>query len=134
MTVTETRLMELELNSLEKRRFIADVTFRYKVLLIINYLNLDISSYLNVYSLDDQYTLRGFHCLKLRKNYARTSDIKFSFFNVIGNRCNKKVDVQLGSTVCLQLEVEYRISNMINISPAIVLFLRNVLTYSHINI
>ena len=38
---------------------------------------LDITSYLNFYiSLDDQYTLRGFECLKLRKNYARTSDFK----------------------------------------------------------
>ena len=36
----ETRLMELELKSLERRRFIADVTFLYKVL--NNYLNLDI--------------------------------------------------------------------------------------------
>ena len=38
---------------------------------------LDITSYLNFYiSLDDQYTLRDFECLKLRKNYARTSDFK----------------------------------------------------------
>ena len=37
-----------------------------------NYLNLDISSYLNFYSMDDLYTLRGFDCLKLKNNYATT--------------------------------------------------------------
>ena len=56
---------ELELKSLEYRRFITDVTFLCKILNY--YLNLDISGYVNFYSLDDQYALRGFECLKLTK-------------------------------------------------------------------
>ena len=48
----ESRLKELNLVSLEQRRFIADVTFLYKVL--------------NGYYPDDRYTFRSFDCLKLR--------------------------------------------------------------------
>ena len=50
--------------SLEQRRFIADVTFLYKVL--NGYFNVDFSSFLNFYYPDDRYTFRSFDCLKLR--------------------------------------------------------------------
>ena len=49
------------------------------------YLKLDISAYLNFYSSDDHYTLRGFDSLILKKNFARTSNFKFSFFNRIAD-------------------------------------------------
>ena len=51
--------------SLEQRRFIADVTFLYKVL--NGYFNVDFSSFLYFYCPDNRYTFRSFHCLKLRK-------------------------------------------------------------------
>ena len=60
----ESRLKELNLVSLEQRRFIADVTFLYKVL--NGYFNVDFSSFLNFYYPDDRYTFRSFDCLKLR--------------------------------------------------------------------
>ena len=60
----ESRLKELNLVSLEQRRFIADVTFLYKVL--NGYFNVDFSSFLNLYYPDDRYTVRSFDSLKLR--------------------------------------------------------------------
>ena len=54
----ETRRTELNLKTLEHRRFIADVTFLYKVL--NGYLNLDISSLLNFHSLEDHTYVHTF--------------------------------------------------------------------------
>ena len=50
----ESRLKELNLDSLEQGRFIPDVTFLYKVL--NGYLNVDFRSLPNFYCLDDHYT------------------------------------------------------------------------------
>ena len=72
----------LQLKSLEYRSFIADVTFLCKIL--NSYRNLNIISY----SLDDQYSLRGFEWLKLRKNYAWTANCKFSSSNRIVDSWN----------------------------------------------
>ena len=66
--------------SLEQRRFIADVTFLYKVL--NGYFNVDF------YFPDDRYTFRSFDCLKLKKTLARTNSFKNSYFNRIVDRCN----------------------------------------------
>ena len=60
--------------SLERRRFIADVTVLYKV--SNGYINVDFSSFLNFYRPDDRYTFRSFHCLKLKKKLARTTSFK----------------------------------------------------------
>ena len=60
----ESCLKELNLVSLEQRRFIADVTIiLHKVL--NGYFNVDFSSFLNFYCPDDHDTLQSFDCLKL---------------------------------------------------------------------
>ena len=73
-------LKELNLNSLEQRRFIADVTFLCKVL--NGYRNVDFSSFLNFYCSDDRYTFQSFDCLKLKKNFVRTINFKYPYFKV----------------------------------------------------
>ena len=60
--------------SLEQRRFIADATFLFKVL--NGYFNIDFSSFLNFYCPDDHYTFWSFDCLKLTKNFSRTTSLK----------------------------------------------------------
>ena len=72
--------------SLEQRRFKADATFLFKVL--NGYFNVDFSSFLNFYCPDDHYTFWSFDCLKLRKNFSRTTSLKNSYFNRIVNSWN----------------------------------------------
>ena len=72
--------------SLEQRRFITDATFLFKVL--NGYFNVDFSSFLNFYCLDDPYTFWSFDCLKLRKNVSRTTSLKNSYFNRIVDSWN----------------------------------------------
>ena len=55
------RLKCLNLLPLEKRRYLFDVTFLYKVL--NGYLNVDVSPFLNFYSQEDPYRLRGLDML-----------------------------------------------------------------------
>ena len=59
---------------LEQRRFIADVTFLYKVL--NGYVNIDFSSFLNFYCPDDRDTFRSFDCLKLGKTLLELPVLK----------------------------------------------------------
>ena len=80
----ESRLKELNLVSLEQRRFIADVTFLYKVL--NGYFNVDFSSFLNFYC--PEFFFRSFDYLKLRKNFARTTSFKNSYFDRIVDSWN----------------------------------------------
>lgn len=81
-----TRKEQLNLLSLEDRRFFFDVLFFYRVL--NGYINIDISSYIQFYSHSERYSLRGKDELKLKKNYARTNTFKFCYFNRIVHMWN----------------------------------------------
>ena len=67
--------------SLEQRRFLFDVLFLYKAL--NDYINIDLSTYVQFFSDSDRYPLRGKDECTLKKNYTRTNIFKFSFFNRI---------------------------------------------------
>ena len=75
------RLKNLNLQSLEQSRFMAYVTFLYKTL--NGYLNVDLTKYLDFYSMQDRYIVRGSDSMKLKKNFARTNHFNFFFFNRI---------------------------------------------------
>ena len=77
----ETRLKKLNLISLKNRRFLADVTFLYKALNGISNINID--SYVDFYSDVDHYSFRKYDDLSLKKKYARTNPLKYSFFHKI---------------------------------------------------
>ena len=75
----EVRISNLNLLSLEHRRFLFDVLFFiYKAL--NGYINIDMSRYVQFYPDTARYPLRGKDSLTLKKNYARTNTFKFSFF------------------------------------------------------
>ena len=82
-----TRVEKLNLFSLQYRRFLFDVLlFFFKVL--NGYINIDISAFINFYSDYDRYCLRDRDNCVLKKNYARTDNFKFSFFNRIVDMWN----------------------------------------------
>ena len=56
----------------------ADVTFLHKAL--NGYLNVDLTKYLNFYSMQDRYIVRGCDSMRTKKNFARTNYYKFSYF------------------------------------------------------
>ena len=72
--------------SLEQRRFLFDVLFLYKAL--NGYINIDLSTYVQFFSDSDRYPLRGKDKCTVQKKYARTSSVKFSFFNRIVDMWN----------------------------------------------
>ena len=74
----ETRLKKLNLMSLKNRRFLADVTFLYKALNGLCNINID---YIDFYSDADHYSFRKYDDLSLKKKYARTNQLKYSFFS-----------------------------------------------------
>ena len=76
----------LNLLSLEDRRFLFDVLFLYKVL--NGYISIGISTYIQFYTDSDRYHLRGRDELTLKKNFARTTTFKSSFFNRIVDMWN----------------------------------------------
>ena len=63
--------------SLEKRRSLTDVTFLYKVL--NGNINTDISKIIDFHSEADRFSLRYKDSLTLKKKYARTNILKYSF-------------------------------------------------------
>ena len=67
--------------SLKNRRFLADVTFLYKALNGISNINID--SYIDFYSDADHYLFRIYDDLSLKKKYARTNPLNYSFFHRI---------------------------------------------------
>jgi len=69
----ETRLKKLTLMSLQNRRFLTDVTFLYKARNGISDINID--SYIDIYSDADHYSSRKYDDLSLKKEYARTTQI-----------------------------------------------------------
>ena len=75
----DTRLMELNLMTLENRRALADVTFLFKAL--NGKSNINISSFIDFYSAEHKsYSFRHFNSLSLRKKPDRTNVLKNSFF------------------------------------------------------
>ena len=82
----EQRRKKLNFLSLEQRRFLLDALFLYKVL--NGYINIDPSTYVQFFSDSDRYPLRGKDECTLKKNYARTSTFKCSFFNRIVDMWN----------------------------------------------
>ena len=71
-------LKKLNLMSLEKRRSLADVTFLYKVL--NGNIDIDISKIIDFHSEADCFSLRAKDSFTLKKKYARTNVLKYSFF------------------------------------------------------
>ena len=67
--------------SLEKRRYLFDVTFLYKAL--NGYLNIDLTPLLNFYSQADPYKFRPVDDYSLKLNFARTTKFKCSYINRI---------------------------------------------------
>ena len=72
------RLKKLNLMSLEKRRSLAYLTFLYKVL--NGNIDIDISKIIDFHSEADRFSLRAKDSLILKKKYARTNVLKYSFF------------------------------------------------------
>ena len=70
----EDRLKWLNMLSLEKRRYLFDVTFLYKAL--NGYLNIDLTPLLHFYSQDDPYKFRHVDDYSLKLNFARTTKFK----------------------------------------------------------
>ena len=90
-------MKKLNLLSLEKRRSLADVTFLYKVLNG----NID-SKIIDFHSEADRFSLRAKDSLTLKKKYARTNVLKYSFFHRITDQWN-------------QLPLDIRVSDNVNI-------------------
>ena len=78
------RLRELNLLTLERRRFLFDVTFLFKVL----YMAVDFSQFLDFYCQEDRYSFRHFDNRSLKKRFARTNVLKNSFFHRIVDKWN----------------------------------------------
>ena len=94
------RLKKLNLMSLERRRSLADVTFLYKVL--NGNIDIDMSKIIDFHSEADRFSLRAKDSLTLKKKYARTNVLKYSFFHRITDQWN-------------QLPLDIRVSDNVNI-------------------
>ena len=83
------RLKKLNLMSLEKRRSLTDVAFLYKVL--NGSINIDIRKIIDLHSEADRFSLRSkdVDSLTLKKKYARTNVLKYSFVHRITDRWNQ---------------------------------------------
>ena len=77
MMITNNGEKNLDLLSLEKRRFLFDVLFPYKAL--DGYINIDLCIYVQFFSDSDRYLLRGKDECTLKKNYARTNTLSLVF-------------------------------------------------------
>ena len=85
--------------SLEKRRSLTDVTFLYKVL--NGNIDINISKIIDFHSEADRFSLRSMDFLTLKKKYARSNVLKYSFFHRIIDQWN-------------QLPLDIRVSDNIN--------------------
>jgi len=76
--------------TLESRRVLADVTFLFKALNGIT--NINVNSYVDImsyFALQKSYISKHFDGLSLKKKYARTNVIKYSYFNRIVDSWNQ---------------------------------------------
>ena len=79
-------LRELNLLTLEQRRFLFDVTFLFKAL--NGYMDVDFSQFLDFYCQEDRYSFRHFDNRSLKKRFARTNVLKNSFFHRMVDKWN----------------------------------------------
>jgi len=77
------RLKKLNLMSLEKRRSLTDVTFLYTCKVLHGNIDIDISKIIEFHSEADRFSHRSMDFLTLKKKYARTNVLKYSFFHRI---------------------------------------------------
>ena len=92
------RLKKLNIMLLEKRRSLADVTFLYKVL--NGNIDIDISKIIDFHSEADRFSLRAKDSLTLKKKYARTNVLKYSFFHRITDQWNHlPLDIRVSDNV-----------------------------------
>ena len=82
----EDRLKRPNMLSLEKRRYLFDVTFLYKAL--NGYFNIDLTPLLNFYCQADPYKFRHVDDYSLELNFVRTTKFKYSYFNRIAEMWN----------------------------------------------
>ena len=73
--------------SLEKRRLLTDVTFLYKV--NNGNIDIDVSKMLDFHSEADRFSLRSKDFLTLKKKYAGTNVLMYSFFDRIIDMWNQ---------------------------------------------
>ena len=90
--------------SLLKRILLTDVTFLYKVL--NGNINIDVSKIIDFHSEADRFSLRSKDFLTLKKKFARTNVLKYSFFHRITDMWN-------------QLPLDIRCSDNVNIFKSI---------------
>ena len=94
------RLRELNLLTLEQRRFLFDVTFLFKAL--NGYMDVDFSQFLDFYCQEDHYLFRHFDHRSLKKRLARTIVLKNSFFHRIVDKWNiLPYEIRSASNVCI---------------------------------
>ena len=74
-------MKKLNFVSLEKRRLLTDVTFLYKV--NMGNINIDVSKILDFQSEAHRFSPRSKDFLTLKKKYARTNVLNYSFFHRI---------------------------------------------------
>ena len=73
--------------SLEKKRLLTDVTFLYKV--NNGNIDIDVSKILDFHSEADRFSLRSKDFLTLKKKFARTNVLMYSFFDRIIDMWNQ---------------------------------------------
>ena len=84
--------------SLEKRGLLTDVTFLYEV--NAGNINIDVSKILDFHSEADRFSLKSKDFLTLKKNYARTNVLKYSFFHRLIDMWNQlPFDIQYSDNV-----------------------------------
>ena len=86
--------------SLEKRRSLTDVTFLYKVL--NGNINIDISKFIDFHSEADCFSLKSKDSSTLKKKYARTNVLKYSFVHRITDQWNQlhvPLDIRVSDNV-----------------------------------
>lgn len=94
------RLKCLNLFSLEKRRYLFDVTFLYKAL--NGYLNVDVFPLLNFDSRDDPFRFRHVDDYSLKMNFVRTTNFKSTYFNRIVEMWNSiPLDIRLSPSLAV---------------------------------
>jgi len=86
----------LNLLSLEKRRYLFDVTFLYNA--FNGYLNVDVFPFLNFYSQDDARRFRHVDDYSLKTNFARTTTFKNTYNRIVEMWNSIPLDIRLSSS------------------------------------